>query len=249
MRAMSTFVIAAGLALGCLSAATLESQSARTAGREEDPPAVFLRIEGRRAAGSGELRVVPDPGAMKASPDRKTPDLVLVSEKRQRIEIRGSGALVGAAGLMERLGGKVPAQPPVLRLQYEQRIEPDGRRVFFALLPLYEKEPALLVHLDLGGEEPIRKEILPGLILAQRDEPGTKPDIAGAAARRTWLTVQVRGSEPSMTLEGGETRTISYRGASYRLHVYRSLRRDPGTNPRLPFEGEKYLLTATLTPQ
>ena len=71
----------------------------------------------------------------------------------------------------------------------------------------------------------------------------------GASARRTWLTVEVQGVQPAVKLEGGETRTISYRGASYQLHVYRSLRRDPGTNPQLPFEGEQYLLTATLTPQ
>jgi hypothetical protein len=245
MRAISTFAIAAGL-LGCLSAGTLESQSAKTATREEVPPAVFVRIDGRRAAGSGELRVSPDQASLKVTADRKTPALVFVSDKRQRVELRGSGALAGAAGLVQRLGG---AQPALLRLQYEQRIEPDARRVFVALLPLSEREPALLVHLDLGGNEPIRKEILPGLILSQRDEPGNKPDVDGSAARRTWLSVEVKGSEPAMTLEGGDTRTLSYRGASYRLHVYRSLRRDPGNDPKLPFEGERYLLTATLTPE
>ncbi|HSK77583.1 MAG TPA: hypothetical protein VLQ45_14120 [Thermoanaerobaculia bacterium] len=238
MKAISTLVIIAGLALGCLSTAGhLESQTARAGAREEDPPAVLLRIEGRRAAGSGELRVVPDPAGLK---DARTQNLALLTENRQRIEILGGGPLVDA---------RPQPEGPVLRLRYEQRIEPDGRRVFLALLPLSEKEPALLVHLDLGGEEPIRKEILPGLILAQKDEPGAEPDVNGAAARRTWLAVEVQGSEPSLTLEGGETRMISYRGASYRLHVYRSLRRDPGTDPRLPFEGERYLLTATLTPE
>ncbi|HEX6862857.1 MAG TPA: hypothetical protein VF414_08585 [Thermoanaerobaculia bacterium] len=241
MRAIFSTLVIAGLSLGCLSTADpLESQAVRAGAREareEDPPAVLLRIEGRRAAGSGELRVAPDPAGLK---DAKTQNLALRADNRQRIEILGGAPLVKAVP---------PTDGPALRLRYEQRIRPDGRRVYLALLPLAEREPALLVHLDLGGDEPIRKEILPGLILAQKDEPGASPDVNGGAARRTWLTVVVQGSEPSMTIEGGETRTISYRGANYRLHVYRSLRRDPGKNPKLPFEGERYLLTATLTPE
>lgn len=238
MKTILSTLVFAGLTLGCLSTAgPLESQAVRDGAREEDPPAVLLRIEGRRVAGAGELRVTPDPEGLK---DGTTRNLALLSENRQRIEILGGGPLVSSVPLPEG---------PALRLRYEQRIGPEGRRVYLALLPHSEKEPALLVHLDLSGEEPIRKEILPGLILAQKDEPGTKPDVHGAAARRTWLTVELQGSEAPATLEGGETRTISYRGANYQLHVYRSLRRDPGTDPKLPFEGERYLLTATLTPE
>lgn len=237
MRAMS-LVMAAGLAVGCLSAADLKSPLVRA--REEQPPPLIVRIDGRRVTGSGDLRVAPAPAALKGRAD-----LMFLSDKQQRIEIRGTGALLPAT-FAERLG--VPAQPS-LRLRYEQRIGPDARRVFIALTSLTDRQPALLVHLDLGGKEPIRKEILPGLTLAQRDEPRSTPDVKGASARRTWLTVEVLGAEPAVKLEGGETRTISFRGASYQLHVYRSLRRDPGTNPRLPFEGEQYLLTATLTQQ
>jgi len=235
MRTISTLMITAALGLGCLPAGSLESQTAQAGKREETPPAVRLRIDGRDARGSGELQVSADPAA-------KGPDLTLVSEKQQRAEIRGSGPLLASAGVRERLSQQT------LRLRYEQRVEPGGTRVFVALVPLSDQGPALLVHLDLGGRQPVRQEILPGLTLSQRDEPDAKPDVDGAAARRTWLAVEVNGAEPSMTLEGGETATISYRGAAYRLHVYRSLRRDPGTNPQLPFEGERYMLTATLTP-
>ncbi|HKV06954.1 MAG TPA: hypothetical protein VJ725_02375 [Thermoanaerobaculia bacterium] len=238
MRAIFSTLMIAGLSLGCLSTAgPLESQAVRAGAGEEDPPAVLLRIEGRRAAGSGELRVAPDPAGLK---EARTQNLAFRADNRQRVEILGGAPLIKA----------VPqTHGPALRLRYEQRIEPDGRRVYLALLPLAEKEPALLVHLDLGGDEPIRKEILPGLILSQKDEPGTSPDVKGGAAQRTWLAVVVQGSEPSVTLEGGETRTISYRGTKYQLHVYRSLRRDRGANSKLPFEGERYLLTATLTPE
>src|SRR5689334_1762190 len=139
MRAMiSTLMIAAGLSWGSLSTAgPLESQTARAGAREEDPPAVLLRIEGRRAAGSGELQVAPDPAGLK---DARTQNLALVADNRQRIEILGGAPLVSAS--------PQPEGPP-LRLRYEQRIAPDGRRVYLALLPLAEREPALLVHLDL----------------------------------------------------------------------------------------------------
>jgi hypothetical protein len=233
MKSISTFVIAAGLALSCLPAGNLQSQSARIGEREQTPPVVTLRIGGRRAVGTGELRVTPDAAA---SVQTRTAHLTLLSEDRQRVEVRGLGTLMKTA------------TSRTLRLRYQQRIEPDGRRVFLALLPPSDQEPAVLVHLDWGAGRLIRKEILPGLFLVQRDEPGSHPDVAGAAARRTWLSVEVQGLETALTLEGGETRTITHRGASYRLHVYRSLRRDPGTNPQLPFEGERYLLSATLTP-
>jgi len=227
----STLAIVAGLLLSCLSGGNMESQIARK--REENPPVVTLSIDGHRATGSGELRV-----SLEATPRttsaRKSANLILSSPERKRVEIRGGAALLATAA------------PSTYRLQYEQQLRPSGRRVFLALLPLTERAPATLVHLDWGSDQPIRREILPGLILSQRDERGT-PDINGASARRTWLTVEVRGSEPSVTLEGGETRTITYRGTTYRLHVYRSLRRDPGTDEQLPFEGERYLLTATVT--
>lgn len=225
----TTTIVVAVLMLSCLAGGNLESQAAR--GREENPPVVVLSIDGRTAAGSGELRV--SLGAAEKS------NLVLVSAERQRVRIRGAAALLRTAATPQS----------TYRLQYEQRIREDGRRVYLALLPLAERAPANLVHLDWGSNKPVRREILPGLTLSQRDERDSKPDVAGGSALRTWLTVEVTGSEPPVTLEGGETKTISYRGVAYRLHVYRSLRRDPGTNPRLPFEGERYLLTATLTPQ
>lgn len=229
----STLATIAVLLLSCLHGGDLESQIART--REENPPVVTLSIDGHRAVGSGDLRV-----SLEATPRmtaKKSASVVLASPERKRVEIRGGAALLRTAS------------PSSYRLRYEQQIRPAGRRVYIALLPLTERAPATLIHLDWASEQPVRREILPGLTLSQRDERGTKPDVNGASARRTWLTVDVQGSEPAVTLEGGETKTISYRGASYRLHVYRSLRRDPGTNPQLPFEGERYLLTATLTPQ
>ncbi len=215
----SIFVVVFGLLLS----------SAR--GREETPPVVTLSIDGHRAAGAGELRVSLEATA------RKSANVILASQDRKRVEIRGGAVLLREAA------------PSSYRLRYEQQIRPAGRRVFIALLPLTERAPATLIHLDWGSDEPVRREILPGLTLSQRDERRAEPDVNGAAASRTWLTVEVQGAEPAATLEGGETKTISYRGASYRLHVYRSLRRDPGTDPQLPFEGERYLLTATLTPQ
>jgi len=249
MRGMLPRAIAACLALGCLPAATVQSQISRPA-REEAPPAITVRIDGRRAAGAGELRVAPDMATLGTLERGKAADLVLYAGK-QRIELRGSGTLARTTGLTRRLRATIPMSPnaltvpePALRLRYEQRIEPDGRRVFVSLFPLAEQDRALLVHVDLGGPEPIRKEILPGLFLTQRDEPGRRPDVNGAAARRTWLKVEIQDFQ----LDGGQTRTITYRGASYQLHVYRSLRRDAGTDPTLPFEGEKYLLSATLTP-
>lgn len=248
MKAMTMLMTAATLALGCLSTASLESQVVRTAAREENPPVLFLRIGDRLATGTGELRVAPDAERLKLRTDGKTRDLLLLTDKQQHVEIRSGALLSGAAGVVKRLGIESSTQP-ALRLLYEQRLDEDGRRFFLAIRPLNDKDPALLVHLDLGGEEPIQKEILPGLTLSQKDEPPGTPDVNGGAARRTWLTVDVQGAGPEVTLEGGDTRTITYRGAPYLLHVYRSLRRDPGTNPRLPFEGEKYLLTATLTPQ
>ena len=214
--------------ISLLVAGNLESQ-------EQMPPDVSLLIDGRSVEGSGELRAMPDAAAMKVGPDRNPADLALISESKQRIEIRGSGVFAGAVD-------------GPLRLRYEQRSAEDTHRVFVALLPLSDAEPVHVVFLNQGDRAPIRSEILPGLILTQIDEPGGAPDVNGGAARRTWLTVEVTGAESPMSLEGGETRTISYRGASYRLHVYRSLRRDPGTNPRLPFEGERYLLSAVLTP-
>ena len=214
--------------ISLLVAGKLESQ-------EHMPPDVSLRIGGRSVEGSGELRAMPDAAAMKAGPDRNPADLALISESKQRIEIHGSGLFAGAAD-----------RP--LRLQYEQRSGEDAHRVFVALLPLSDAEPAHLVYLNQGDRAPIERELLPGLTLTQVDEPGGAPDVNGGAARRTWLTVEVNGSKPAVSLEGGETRMISYGGASYRLHVYRSLRRDPGTNPNVPFEGERYLLSAVLTP-
>lgn len=237
MKTISNLVLAAGLALSCLPAGHLESQSVRIGGRADTPPAVTLRIGGRRATGSGELRVGPDTASIKTHGAH----LMLLSEGKQPVEIRGLGPLMSAA--------RAAAARSPLRLRYQQRIGEDGRRLFLALLPPSEREPAVLVHLDWGADAPVRKELLPGLFLVQRDEPRSTPDIDGAAARRTWLTVEVQGAEPGITLEGGEIRTISHRGTAYRLHVYRSLRRDPGTDPRLPFEGERYLLTATLTPE
>jgi len=225
---ISLFVIAAGLALPPF---TLHAQ-------EEEPPALYLRIDGQTVTGSGELRGT-------AQKNLSSNDLVLVSEK-QRIELRGSGALDGVAGLMRPGKGGLP---PALLLRYEQRVGPDRQRLVFTLEPEDKPEAPLLVHLDLGGLEPVRQELLPGLTLAQLDEPHPIPDVIGAASRRTWLTVEVSGGDKDMLLEGGQTATISYRGASYELHIYRSLRRDPGTDPRLPFEGEKYLLSATLTPR
>ena len=225
---ISLFVIAAGLALPPFS---LNAQ-------EEQPPALYLRIDGQTVTGSGELRVT-------AQEDLSSNDLVMVSEKR-RIELRGSSALDGVAGLMRLAKDGVR---PALLLRYEQRVEPDRQRLVFTLQPEGKPEAPLLVHLDIGGPEPVRQEILPGLIMAQLDEPNPVPDVIGAAAQRTWLTVEVSGGDKDLLLEGGQTATISYHGAAYELHIYRSLRRDPGTNPRLPFEGEKYLLSATLTPR
>lgn len=246
MKSISMLAIAAAWTLACLPAVDVQSQVIRVRDREETPPSVLLRIDGRRVTGAGELRVTLDTNAMAPRDDRKPPDLVLISEKKQRIELRGSGPLLASTGLLTRLRG---IAEPQFRLQYEQRIEPDARRVFVALLPIGKNAPALLVHVDLGGNDPIRKEILPGLVLAQQDEPQAKPDVSGAAALRTWLAVDVGGLDQRLRLQGGETRAIAYRGATYRLHVYRSLRRDPGTDRQLPFEGEHYLLTATLTPQ
>ncbi len=219
MKTISTLAIPTALILGCLS---VESQTVLNR-RGQVPPAVVVRINGKTATGAGEMRVTP---AVEAK------NLVMVdAERRQRVEIRG------LAPLMPRI-----ARGQSMLLRYEQHIAPDGRRVYVALLPH-------IVHLDWGDRVPVRKEILPELVLSQRDEPGAKPDVTAETVRETWLTVVVEGADEDVTLEGGETRTITVRGAPYRLRVYRSLRRDPGTNPRYPFEGERYLLTATLTPQ
>lgn len=236
-------LLAALACLGCLPRAASVGRTVDRAAREEVPPAVTLRIDGRRASGSGELQVAPDSARAEIPEgEQGRADLALVSDRGQRIEIEEIGRAADPATLAQWL-----AESPGGLLRYEQRIRPDGRQVFLALLPGSGRGPAVLAHLDFGGGEPVRRELLPGLVLEQRDLPDARPDVVGAAARRTWLPVEVHGSSGSWTLQGGETGTISHQATTYRLHVYRSLRRSPGTDPRLPFEGERYLLTATLT--
>jgi len=223
--------------------------------KEETPPTVILVIGDANAAGASDLAVTPDWEQMQEERDTldTSPDLALRTEEGEAVLLWGSGDLVDPFELLEQMRGleayhdyqDIEHPPYRLQLRYEQAISPAGRQVSVALEPEGEGS-VLLAHLDISADGLIRREILPGFSVAQVVVDNAEPNVVGASSIRYWLPVEIATSDGQWSMDGGQSQNVTHDGTTYDVHVYRSLRGGPGTDPNIAFEGAGYILSLTL---
>ena len=243
----------------CLSTVMVNARETNTPPKkmseEATPPALVLRIDNRMASGDAVVPVELDEEVplQKWGIKKGARDITFHSSDGKIIEIWGSGNLELPSGLFEdtnrtsltKLNKSYSRGEDSMILAYNQYSTPSGDRSEIVLLPK-SRDSIILAYLNTTGDNPINREILEGFMIRQRVIPNAEPDVEGASANRYWLPVDVVTADGVWKLTGNSTAMITHKGNCYQINVYRSLRRTPGTDLQLPFEGEPFNFSATL---
>lgn len=245
-----------------LCATNVPAQSSKNVPREATPPALTLDTGKKPAKGVQQLEVkrvevtapskgllVPPAGGKSPAPVAK--DLHLVTTSGAVMRLWGSRR-IGLDTLVSRLEPK-PAPKKggtgsTMRLRFEQALEAGLKRFELLLQPL-DRDSIIYGHFHKAGDAAMSHDVVPGFRFGQQVVAGALPDVEGASARRFFLPVKITTADGAWNVQGNSETLVTHRGARYLVQVHRSVRREPGTDANLPFEGARFNLSATITPE